>query len=168
MTPRLGADGPDWSSGTTVSSSPAVQSLPSDVSPWDGKNLLSLGKPWERAQLLHRLAYELGTDGGGIRGYWSLLVLERLMAYIGEEEERMHDEAEGTEERSHAENESGNTYSSFHPLLYPESLSQYTIICGKGSNNASDRMHALRKLPPARRYLPCHYFDLICGSSTGA
>lgn len=36
---------------------------------------------------------------------------------------------------------------------------------GEGEQLAARQLAALHK---TRRYLPCHYFDYICGSSTGA
>ncbi|KAK8055780.1 hypothetical protein PG993_001007 [Apiospora rasikravindrae] len=73
----------------------------------------------------------LGFDGGGIRGYWSLLVLRSLMGKI-KEIERRH-----------------GTRHSFHPCEPPEVISQL----GGGDFTP---------------FLPCHYFDLIGGTSTGA
>ncbi|KAK8088570.1 FabD/lysophospholipase-like protein [Apiospora hydei] len=73
----------------------------------------------------------LGFDGGGIRGYWSLLVLQSLMKKIKEIE------------RGHG------TRHSFHPCEPPEVFSQL----GGGDFTP---------------FLPCHYFDLIGGTSTGA
>ncbi|KAK6843011.1 FabD/lysophospholipase-like protein [Apiospora arundinis] len=75
----------------------------------------------------------LGFDGGGIRGYWSLLVLRSLMLKIKEAEEAMDDDAR----------------SSFHPEHAPSAISQLTYAS-------------------ATHFLPCHYFDLIGGTSTGA
>lgn len=43
---------------------------------------------------------------------------------------------------------------SFHPEQYPTDLATET--------------DAFRKLKFEQRYLPCHYFDLIGGSSTGS
>ena len=86
------------------------------------------------------LTYRL--DGGGIRGYYSLLHLQTLMMYIEtEEKKRDQDEDEklgrtGVHEKS-----------SFAP-------------CGEPLN--------VSHCPKYTHYLPCHYFDYIGGTSTGA
>ena len=62
-------------------------------------------------------------------------------------------------------------YHSFSPLLYPTNVSQGPLTeeemeeQTKATDSVDDRCLALK---PTRRYLPCHYFDYICGSSTGA
>lgn len=93
---------------------------------WDQKSILSL-------------------DGGGIRGYSSLLILRALMKAIGEIERGWpSDPAE----------------SSFHPLKPPcvdsDELNRYPEINTKHTErNASSP------------WLPCHYFDYMAGTSTG-
>lgn len=92
------------------------------------------------------------TDGGGIRGYWSLLALDKLMEYIAE--------VEGKDQVHH----------SFAPQDYPENVSQGPFTDEElrkldEADAAEARCCALNK---TRRYLPCHYFDYICGTSTGA
>ncbi|MCJ1359612.1 MAG: hypothetical protein MMC33_009614 [Icmadophila ericetorum] len=79
----------------------------------------------------------LSLDGGGIRGYLELLVLKTLMEYVGEAEEELDSEARH----------------SYHPESGPENVRQALSNGGQ--------------IDPARRYLPCHYFDYIGGSSTG-
>jgi predicted patatin/cPLA2 family phospholipase len=83
-------------------------------------------------------------DGGGIRGYWTLLVLERLMAAIGDEERLKA----GTID----------TASNLHSFL-PEDKPQHVTQCNVENLSARDL--------DAYNFLPCHYFDFICGSSTG-
>ena len=93
------------------------------------------------------------ADGGGIRGYSALLILQELMKVIGGIE-REYDygpsEADGPAE------------SSYHPLQ-PLSPALYrepdTRPQAKNSNK-----------PPkteSSSWLPCHYFDYIAGTSTG-
>lgn len=61
-------------------------------------------------------------------------------------------------------------FHSFRPLLWPRELAsdlseeerKKRLDCG---NNDERKFRALYR---HRRYLPCHYFDYICGSSTGA
>ena len=93
-------------------------------------------------------------DGGGIRGLWSLMALEKLMEYIGDKEEKLETDA----------------IHSFYPSEMPFNVSQITPTAHERRQN--ERSGTLREqicgTPRPRRYLPCHYFDLICGSSTGA
>ena len=102
------------------------------------------------------------VDGGGVRGLWSLLVLQKLMKYIAEEEEKNEYYEEGD----------ALVYHSFHPQNFPFELSTAVDLSSEERQKyktAGDNYEAkIRALPEARRYLPCHYFDYICGSSTGA
>ena len=95
------------------------------------------------------------VDGGGIRGYWSLLALQKLMEYVAAEEERC---------------EEGEVLHSFHPQEWPEHVSQIPLDAAEEIrfNNASDSDGKCGAIHRTRRFLPCHYFDYICGSSTGA
>ncbi|KAF1851254.1 uncharacterized protein K460DRAFT_373302 [Cucurbitaria berberidis CBS 394.84] len=87
----------------------------------------------------------LSLDGGGIRGYWSLLVLERLMQAIGDEERKQG----GGQER----------FDSFHPEPLPDYVTQRVL----------ERSNQRRENDlDAQSFLPCHSFDVICGSSTGS
>ena len=113
--------------------------------------------PWPRFFKLHpQHVLSLNTrlaDGGGIRGYWSLLVLDKLMDCIAEQEE-MYDDI----------------YHSFLPQKWPGDVSQVSLSDVEQTriNDANNDVDKTRALPRTRRYLPCHYFDSICGSSTGA
>lgn len=104
-----------------------LDSLPFDQTKvWDQKSILSL-------------------DGGGIRGYSSLLILRELMKAIGDLERNWH---------------AGPAESSFHPLQPPSTDSDappnYPIINSENpETNASSP------------WLPCHYFDYMAGTSTG-
>lgn len=66
----------------------------------------------------------------------------------------------------------GKVHHSFWPEEWPENVTQVPPtkdqinVADEGfKNNKEARFHAM---PPVQRYLPCHYFDYICGSSTGA
>ena len=96
-----------------------------DTVPWDRKAILSL-------------------DGGGIRGYSALLILQELMNVIK------------NLERSHPD---GAAESSYHPLPWNPLYATDSRTGGQadpGSQNAE-----------SARWLPCHYFDYIAGTSTG-
>lgn len=124
---------------------------------WKEYNLLSLGTT--KIPTPHTIAKYTDhinpTDGGGIRGYWSLLALDKLMEYVAEAELSYHEDA-----MPH----------SFAPQDYPENVSQVPL-----NENETKRLSEIigadarcRALPRTQRYLPCHYFDYIGGSSTGA
>ena len=83
------------------------------------------------------------ADSGGVRGYWSLLALGKLMEFIADEESRF--------------NEYGEVLHSFHPEEWPQGRSGIDY----------DDYDAFRRLTPEQRFLPCHYFDCICGIGTG-
>ena len=60
---------------------------------------------------------------------------------------------------------------SFHPLDLPDDVSQLPLDATeerRNITNASDADGRCRAMHKTRRFLPCHYFDFICGSSTGA
>ena len=125
--PRGDENEPAEKSPRRKATNDTLHSLPFDETKvWDQKSILSL-------------------DGGGIRGYSSLLILRELMKAIGEFERNWP--------ASPAE-------SSFHPLkppgvdsgcppTYPKINTEYP------ETNASSP------------WLPCHYFDYMAGTSTG-
>ena len=96
-----------------------------DTEPWDRKAILSL-------------------DGGGIRGYSALLILQKLMNVIKELE------------KSHCD---GAAESSYHPLPWNP---LYATDSRSGGQADPGSQHA-----ESARWLPCHYFDYIAGTSTG-
>lgn len=60
--------------------------------------------------------------------------------------------------------------SSFSPENYPPNVSHVPLSEEEvtKARNASDPISRDRSTQQSRRYLPCHYFDYIGGSSTGA
>ncbi|KAF2849951.1 FabD/lysophospholipase-like protein, partial [Plenodomus tracheiphilus IPT5] len=97
----------------------------------------------------------ISADGGGIRGYWTLLVLERLVEYIAVEEESYI--GVGTSEANGGSTSAQTPHPhSFYPMPFPENVVHHEGV-----------VKPYEELSPAERFLPCHYFDYICGSSTG-
>ena len=87
------------------------------------------------------------ADGGGIRGYSALLILQELMRVIGKIERQY---ASGTSEAE------GPAASSYHPLV---PLSTATNIRSKAKKDCIKT--------ESSPWLPCHYFDYVAGTSTG-
>lgn len=95
-----------------------------------------MDNPWEEVSLLC-------FDGGGVRAYASLLLLEALMreiARVEQDEALLSSALEGVPGA-----DTTRATSSFHPL--------------ESTLNTGD--------PDTLPYLPCHYFDFIAGSGTG-
>jgi hypothetical protein len=84
------------------------------------------------------------------------------MHLVGEEEEKA---AQGSSD----ELKLVESLHSFSPRSYPKDVcppsegEEYTKV--KSAKNQAEELSALRR---EKRYLPCHYFDYICGTSTGA
>ena len=97
-----------------------------------------------------------------MRGIWSLMTVCRLMQFIAEEEERMESlESHGHRGAAHT------PCSSFRPLAFPANL---MIEDDTRASDSTRRVESLRcpsHITPSHRYLPCHYFDFVGGSSTG-
>ncbi|KAL9109011.1 MAG: hypothetical protein Q9227_006251 [Pyrenula ochraceoflavens] len=100
------------------------------------------------------------SDGGGVRGYWTLLVLNHLIGQIARIEQKLDENAPVDESASH----------SFHPEKYPKSVSRNISVTERQRLSEAEAQDAdeAQALHPSRRYLVCHYFDYVCGSSTGA
>lgn len=60
--------------------------------------------------------------------------------------------------------------SSFSPENYPPNVSHVPLAKDEITKEraARDTISKNRSIKKSRRYLPCHYFDYIGGSSTGA
>ena len=94
-----------------------------ETAPWDQKAILSL-------------------DGGGIRGYSALLIIQEIMEAI----KRI--------ETSYCEGSDGPAESSYHPLSSdPQNIMGTRVPDGLSRESA--------------KWLPCHYFDYMAGTSTG-
>ena len=87
--------------------------------------------PWDRKTIL-------SVDGGGIRGYTALLILQNIMKDI---------------EMLERERDAGAISSAYSPLV--DCLPSRALAASpKGTRSAL-------------QYLPCHYFDYVGGASTG-
>ena len=96
-------------------------------------------------------------DGGGIRGYGSLLILQDLMNKVGEEEKRLQD-----------------IRSSFAPYKWKPLRSRRKLTNGEPERHPSNNLSPAalnHDVPPPTQnsslFLPCHYFTYIAGTSTG-
>ena len=124
---------------------------------WETQAVLTLGKLVKVYWCRLRLTFYL--DGGGIRGYGSLLILKELMRRIGMEEKRLDSQVE----------------SSFHPGGYKpraavDTGDGHSRTSGQGPDIVSTvttNQEGQSILDEGDLYLPCHYFNYICGTSTG-
>ena len=67
--------------------------------------------------------------------------------------------------------ENRDIHHSFSPENWPDNVSQIPDSAEEEHKGIAEAATAEAKclaLSKARRFLPCHYFDHICGSSTGA
>ena len=117
--------------------------------PWDQKAILSLGESF----LGHLASVWLSwlADGGGIRGYSALLIVQHLMRKIQEIEES---QPEGNNEWE------GPASSSYYPV-------DPLQVVSTDSNSNSNRSEDCSKATESSHFLPCHYFDYMAGTSTG-
>lgn len=93
-------------------------------------------------------------DGGGIRGYGSLLMLSELMSKIAECEKEL-DRTDVINGEPVANGRSLSE-SSFSPCEYPPIEVNGKIVARNPDSLDDDQL-----------YLPCHYFTFIGGTSTG-
>lgn len=151
----------DEPEGQADSIYPAPEYTPDGV--WSQQNLLSLGAYFSLdISTIRFILTVYFTDGGGIRGYWTLLVLERLMMSIADEE-RAYAGAYSREQQAE--------HHSFWPHPFPENATQGPFSLDEERQLKladGDQAAKCNALKDARKFLPCHYFDYICGSSTGA
>ncbi|KAL9624607.1 MAG: hypothetical protein Q9160_001272 [Pyrenula sp. 1 TL-2023] len=108
---------------------------------------------WQKCTLL-------SLDGGGVRGYWTLLVLNNLIELIAYIEQNRDENVPVDEEAGH----------SFYPEKWPNHVSRKISDEERIRIRDNERVQTeeFKALDANRRYLPCHYFDYICGSSTGS
>ncbi|KAK4938042.1 hypothetical protein LTR10_021449 [Elasticomyces elasticus] len=128
-------------SHSPVGAAPATRQANPDINIWEDKLLLSL-------------------DGDPIRGLSSLFILQALMEKIAQMEQQNPQPA----------------YHSFSPAPYKDPRPRSAqpsdnASTGSGSrshqNDSSSSMSEADLKAPEYRYLPCHYFDFIAGTSTG-
>ena len=121
--------------------------------PWDQKAILSLGKSCSGNMACPSRSRWLSwpTDGGGIRGYSALLIVQDLMRKIQEIEES---QPQGNNEWE------GPASSSYYPV---DPLQVMSTDSNSDSNVSEDGSKATE----STHFLPCHYFDYMAGTSTG-
>ncbi|KAL8756030.1 MAG: hypothetical protein Q9184_004630 [Pyrenodesmia sp. 2 TL-2023] len=117
--------------------------------------------------LAHRLRREewnrqaiVSFDGGGIRGYASLLILKELMNKVGDEEKRLN----------HLEGKDVKALSSFAPWPFKAISPDWAPEPSKKStkpDHTSGEDYNTESFPNSSLFLPCHYFDYAVGTSTG-
>lgn len=88
------------------------------------------------------------ADGGGIRGYSSLLILRELMSRIAALEQKQEPRAD----------------CSVAPLEH-RAIRRPARSLTAGTNGL--QVSAQPELQVCSRFLPCHYFDFVAGTSTG-
>ena len=126
---------------------------------WTRQAVISFGKNFH---YLWNTKSDLGPDGGGIRGYGSLLILQDLMNKIGNLEKDLDK----------------TTESSFSPCDYKSTVAEPASTSGGSANplpldptepTAIDAVGPTEShnLPNSALFLPCHYFNYAAGSSTG-
>ena len=122
----------------------AASSEPED--PWVKKTLLSLGMftiPSRDLMLALNNCFVF-PDGGGVRGYSSLLILEALMKEIAIIERQDQPGAVNS--------------------VYPLTRRPRTPLHLRESKNRNITVYGRLA---SSHYFPCHYFDYVAGSSTG-
>lgn len=131
---------------------------------WTKQAIISFGEPTDVLNMALILIYE--TDGGGIRGYGSLLILKELMNKIGDEEKRSNLEG-------------GAAHSSFFPCLFrpikaepgqkvsPSATPLHPVRSSESSESSIVVASSCANLPNSSLFYPCHYFTYAAGTSTG-
>lgn len=144
---------PSLENGTKVNSEATASAVPSSAAstenhdPWKRKTLLTLGNTHAiLALILSWLSQRL--DGGGIRGYSSLLILHAVMVQIA------------TIERKEPQ-----ALHSAHPLP-PRTREPVRITRSKTTAPVHTESTVFGP-SESSHYFPSHYFDYIAGTSTG-
>lgn len=119
---------------------------------WMRQAIISFGK--RRIQQEDQPYADFVTDGGGIRGYGSLLIIRALMEKVGIEERRIDPVVK----------------SSFSPCLYKPTKIGFSTRFTKDVE--SFEATVVTETNPSglsndSLFLPCHYFDYGAGTSTG-
>lgn len=122
------------SSGSSRNDRRTPEELLGDTDPWARKTLLCL-------------------DGGGVRGYSSLLILRALMIRIAEIEKE----------------DNPRSTNSVHPLLPRPRKPVRVKPTGTDTIRRNGSPEAIVSNPRSLSadYLPAHYFDYLAGTSTG-
>lgn len=142
---------PTLENGSTFSRNRRNPSLTTFASlyedPWDKQCVLSLG---EFCPIINSFRADICKDGGGIRGYSSLIILRALMVKI---------EAIETKDLSEEEKESHSSYDPHQYVPCVQNIEATSTDAGATEGQAACGRSC--------RYIPAHYFDYVGGTSTG-
>jgi hypothetical protein len=126
-------------------------------------------------------------DGGGIRGYSSLLIVKELVTHIARIEQEppevalssYHPQSPIERQPDYAQEErreeiGGSSFKKWldkirgrHLIAAMERNGQYTLDESGGDPGLSEIATEIRARHNRNQYLPCHYFDYVGGTSTG-
>ncbi|QIW99781.1 hypothetical protein AMS68_005299 [Peltaster fructicola] len=126
---------------------------------------LRTGDRWARQVVDPWWPCILALDGGGIRGYSSLLIIQELMHRIHFWEEELKNEpAISTAAPSRGRQEARNEEDASPGADNNDTMDE----AAEGQHETtSEQKPFSTKVPPVDELLPCHYFDFMFGTSTG-
>lgn len=140
-------DGSKVNSGATASAVPSSAASTENHDPWKRKTLLTLGNA--HAILALSVSWLIQrADGGGIRGYSSLLILQAVMVQIATIERKEPQALHSSHPLPRRTRE---------PVRVPPSKTTGRLPTESTVFGSSESSH----------YFPSHYFDYIAGTSTG-
>jgi hypothetical protein len=142
--PTLG-NGSTFSRNRRNPSSTTFASLYED--PWDKQCVLSLG---EFCPIINSFNANSCQDGGGIRGYSSLIILRALMEKV---------KASETKGLSDEQKENHSSYDPHRYMPCVQNIEATSTTAGATEGQAA--------CGTSCRYIPAHYFDYVGGTSTG-
>lgn len=114
----------------------------------------------------------LTLDGGGIRGYSSLLILKALMGHICSQENAIEAEEQIVRRQAELTRETQQSAETEQATAGASDSNGLSEVGNDQTINHMQEDTSASNLPAARIYseedlLPCHYFDFMYGTSTG-
>lgn len=134
---------------------------------WKRNSVLSLGE--NHLFCIFNQSLIMFLDGGGVRGYTTLLLLGKLMDAIDKIERSESSSSEDPDlpwmnrPLDKLSLSRSSSYSSISPVHMIRRLSGFQTQ----GNPAAIRITQQQAHKRKHRYLPCHYFDYVFGSGTG-